>query len=114
MIGNELYSLNAMHFGSGVYESVSKMSPGVRLKSFWGTCHHKACSLKSRMVPGSGLWRRIYFQQSGCYFHHCKHMAFDITDLGECDRVNLTGLSIFQLLSFMLARLYCRTFHIHG
>lgn len=36
MTGDKIYPLNAMLFGTGVYEVVSEVNPVVQLDYFWG------------------------------------------------------------------------------
>ena len=61
-----IYPLNAMLFGTGVYEVVLELSPITSLSSFWGAILPQDLLFKAQYsIFGGAVWHRIFFQAGG-------------------------------------------------
>jgi len=96
MVGDVIHPLDTMFFGPGVYEAVAKVSPVVRLYSFWSAMSPQDLFFQAQDgIPGGYMGHRVGFQSSGGGLHHCDHIALALVGLWQCDLVNLPSLPIF-------------------
>jgi len=96
MVGDVILPLDTVFFGSGVYETVTKVSPVVRFNFFRNAMSPQGLFFQAQDgIPGGGMGHRVGFQPSGGGLHHCEHTALALAGLWQCDVVNLPSLPIF-------------------
>jgi len=96
MVGDVIHPLDTVFFGLGDYETVTKVSPVVRLNSFGSALSPQDLFFQAQDgIPGGGMGHRVGFQPSGGGLHHCEHTALALAGLWQCDVVNLPSLPIF-------------------
>ena len=83
IIGDVIYPLNAMFFGTVVYKFVFKMSPIDGLSSFWSTVSPQNLTFKAQDgVPGSdnaalGMFPAIWWLLPPLQAHNCCPRGFE-------------------------------------
>jgi len=96
MVGDVTHPLNAVFFGPGVCEAVTKVSPVVRLHSLGSAMSPQDLFFQAQDgIPGGGVGHRVGFQPSGGGLHHGEHTALVLAGLWQCDVVNLPSLPVF-------------------
>ena len=97
MLGVVLYPVNAMLFGPGVYEVVSKMSPNVRFNSFRNAMSPEDMLFKAQdSVQAGGMGHGVCFlllkREDIVGTHHVPTCAFICMTTGNTEGSGIVNL----------------------